>query len=323
MDSKMKKYLAFIALVAAFTFGLSTIVIAQDEETSEAVNNTEVAVAASTEGENATAAQAEDVVKQVMADVQTAEQGTKKAQSGADKLDGMQKVNYEFAQKIGITFFDQQHFTSLIIRFVLNLIVICIIARCFYYPRSHRRDYAFIFILMSMSIFLLVNLMQGDSMNLGAAMGLFAIFGIMRFRTEAVPIREMTYLFMLIAISVVNALAHADYHPKADYWDGVGIVTIVFVNIVFILMAWLFEGTKVMSQECSKIILYDNVNLITPEKRPELIADLEKRVGVKIKRIEVGMLDFLKDSAIIRIFYHDPNDVGNSIARYGKMPKEM
>ena len=238
-------------------------------------------------------------------------------------MDSIQQLNYEVAQLIGVTLFDPQHFISLIIRFVINLIVVGVIARCFYYPRSHRRDYMFIFILMAQSIFMLVNLMDGDSMNIGAAMGLFAIFGIMRFRTEAVPIREMTYLFMLIALSVVNALAHADYHPKADYWDGVGLVTILFVNVAFICMAWIFESSKVMSQECSKIIKYDNVTLITPEKRPELIADLEKRVGVKIKRLEIGLLDFLKDSALIRIFYDDPTDVGNSIARYGRMPKEI
>ena len=238
-------------------------------------------------------------------------------------MDSIQQLNYEVAQLIGVTLFDPQHFISLIIRFVINLIVVGVIARCFYYPRSHRRDYMFIFILMAQSIFMLVNLMDGDSMNIGAAMGLFAIFGIMRFRTEAVPLREMTYLFMLIALSVVNALAHADYHPKADYWDGVGLVTILFVNVAFICMAWIFESSKVMSQECSKIIKYDNVTLITPEKRPELIADLEKRVGVKIKRVEIGLLDFLKDSALIRIFYDDPTDVGNSIARYGRMPKEI
>jgi hypothetical protein len=165
--------------------------------------------------------------------------------------------------------------------------------------------------------------MDGGGMQLGAAMGLFAIFGIMRFRTEAVPIREMTYLFMLIALSVINALAHGDYHPKADYWDGVGIVTILFVNIAFIVMAWLFESTRVLGQDCSRIIKYDNVTLVTPEKRAELKADLEKRTGLKINRIEIGMLDFLKDSALIRIFYDDPEDVGNSIARYGRMPKEI
>ena len=232
-------------------------------------------------------------------------------------------INYVIGNLFGVTLFDPQQFISLILRFCINLAVVLIIARRYYYPRSMRRDYMFIFILMAMSIFLLVSLMDGGGMQLGAAMGLFAIFGIMRFRTEAVPIREMTYLFMLIALSVINALAHGDYHPKADYWDGVGIVTILFVNLAFICMAALFESTKVISQECSKIIKYDNVNLITPEKRPELVADLEKRVGVKITRIEVGMLDFLKDSALNRIFYDDPSDVSNSIARYGRMPKEM
>ena len=233
------------------------------------------------------------------------------------------QLNYQLGQQFGLTFIDPQQFISLLLRFLVNLVVVTIIARCFYFPRSHRRDYTFIFILMAMSIFLLVSLMEGEGMNIGAAMGLFAIFGIMRFRTEAVPIREMTYLFMLIALSVVNAVAHGDYHPKADYWDGVGIVTILFVNIAFIFMAWIFESSKVMNQECSRIIRYDNVTLITPDKREELKADLEKRTGLKITRIEVGMLDFLKDSTLIRIFYDDPNDVGNSIARFGRMPKEM
>lgn len=235
----------------------------------------------------------------------------------------IQQLNNTLGDLFGVTLFDPQHFISLVIRFVINLIVVVTIARKFYYPRSLRRDYMFIFILMAMSIFLLVSLMEGGGMNLGAAMGLFAIFGIMRFRTEAVPIREMTYLFMLIALSVVNALAHGEYHPKAEYWDGVGIVTIIFVNAAFVTMAWLFENSKVLEQECSKIIKYDNVTLITPAKREELKADLEKRTGLKITRIEVGMLDFLKDSALIRIFYEDPTDVGNSIARFGRVPKEM
>ena len=135
-------------------------------------------------------------------------------------MDFFNDINYELGNLIGLTLFDPQHFISLVMRFLINLVVVTVIARCFYFPHSRRRDYMFIFILMSMSIFLLVSLMEGDGMNLGAAMGLFAIFGIMRFRTEAVPIREMTYLFMLIAVSVVNALGRAEYHPKADYWDG-------------------------------------------------------------------------------------------------------
>ncbi|MBQ9170218.1 MAG: DUF4956 domain-containing protein [Bacteroidaceae bacterium] len=230
-------------------------------------------------------------------------------------------INYQLGNLIGLTLFDPQHFISLVMRFIINLLVVTIMARCFYYPRSKRRDYMFIFILMSMSIFLLVSLMEGDGMNLGAAMGLFAIFGIMRFRTEAVPIREMTYLFMLITVSVVNALCRAEYHPKADYWDGFGIVTIVFVNLALIVMAWLFESSKLVRNNCSKYIKYDNIALVTPERREELKADLEKRTGLKIQRLEVGTIDFLKDACLIRIFYDEPADRGNSIAEISKLPR--
>ena len=233
----------------------------------------------------------------------------------------IQNLNYELGNLIGLTLFDPQHFISLVMRFIINLIVVIVIARCFYFPRGHRRDYLFIFILMSMSIFLLVSLMEGDGMNLGAAMGLFAIFGIMRFRTEAVPIREMTYLFMLIAVSVVNALSRAEYHPKADYWDGFGIVTIVFVNLVFIGMAWLYESSRLVTSSCSKYIKYDNVSLIAPDKREELKADLEKRTGLKIQRLEIGLVEFLKDACLIRIYYEEPVDRGNSIEEMTKRPR--
>ena len=233
----------------------------------------------------------------------------------------IQNLNYELGNLIGLTLFDPQHFISLVMRFIINLIVVIVIARCFYFPRGHRRDYLFIFILMSMSIFLLVSLMEGDGMNLGAAMGLFAIFGIMRFRTEAVPIREMTYLFMLIAVSVVNALSRAEYHPKADYWDGFGIVTIVFVNLVFIGMAWLYESSRLVTSSCSKYIKYDNVSLIAPDKREELKADMEKRTGLKIQRLEIGLVDFLKDACLSRIYYDEPVDRGNSIEEMTKMPR--
>lgn len=236
-------------------------------------------------------------------------------------MDFIQNLNYQLGNLIGLTLFDPQHFVSLLMRFLINLVVVSIMARYFYYPRSQRRDYMFIFILMSQSIFLLVSLMEGDGMNIGAAMGLFAIFGIMRFRTEAVPIREMTYLFMLIALSVVNALARAEYHPKADYWDGFGIVTIIFVNLVFLGMAWLFESSKLVSKSCSKYIRYDNIALITPDRRDELKADLEKRTGLKIDRIEVGMVDFLKDACLIRIFYESKADRGNSMEEMVKMPR--
>ena len=182
----------------------------------------------------------------------------------------LEQLNYVFGDTIGIVLIDTKEFISLVIRFLINFIVVGTIARFFYYPKSQRRDYMFIFLIMSISIFLLVSLMGGGAMKTGAALGLFAIFGIIRYRTEAVPIREMTYLFMLVAVSVVNAMGKANYHSLSDRWDGMGLVSLLFANIVFVLLAWLFESSKIISDSCSKYIKYDNVSLVAPDKREEL-----------------------------------------------------
>lgn len=232
-----------------------------------------------------------------------------------------QTLNQQLGNTIGMTFFDAEPFISFLIRFLLNFAVVGIISRFFYYPRSHRRDYMFIFMIMAMSIFMLVTLMGENALNTGAALGLFAIFGIIRYRTEAIPIREMTYLFMLVAVSVVNALGKAEYHPKSDIWEGTSLVTILFANLMFIFLAWLFETSKLMSSNCSKYIRYDNISLIAPDKREELKADIEKRTGLKIIRLEVGTVDFLKDSALVRIYYDEPADRGSSVEEMTKMPR--
>ncbi|MBQ0049402.1 MAG: DUF4956 domain-containing protein [Bacteroidales bacterium] len=214
---------------------------------------------------------------------------------------------------LGIEMGNMDHFYSLIVRLMVNFAVVGIIARFFYYPKSKRRDYLFIFLIMAMSIFLLVSLMEGSKMKTGAALGLFAIFGIIRYRTEAIPIREMTYLFMLVSVSVVNAM-----FDKIQ-WDD--ITCCLLANLFFIFLAWIFESSKIITDSCSKYIKYDNVALIAPEKRGELKADLEKRTGLKILRIEVGTIDFLKDSAIIRIYYDEPMDQGSSIEDVTRLPR--
>ena len=236
-------------------------------------------------------------------------------------IEQIERLNQELAGAIGLTLLDVEQSIGLILRFCLNIIVVSVIARYFYFPRSKRRDYLFIFIIMSMSIFMLVSFMGADSLNTGAALGLFAIFGIIRYRTEAIPIREMTYLFMLVSISVINGLSSATYHAKAVYWDGVGILTLIFANIVFLLLAWIFEKSKLLNEHCSKYIRYDNVNLVSPAKRQELIADLEARTGLKIVSIEVGAIDYLKDSVLIRIYYDEDMDRGCSIATFTKFSK--
>ena len=214
---------------------------------------------------------------------------------------------------LGLELGNMSDFYSLLIRLFINFAIVGVIARCFYYPKSKRRDYLFIFIIMAMSIFLLVSLMEGSKMKTGAALGLFAIFGIIRYRTEAIPIREMTYLFMLVSVSVVNAMV------VKLHWEN--ILSLTLANVFFILLAWLFESSKIINDSCSKYIKYDNVNLIVPEKRPELIADLEKRTGLKILSIEVGTVDFLKDSVLIRIFYDEPMDKGSSMSNLTRLPR--
>lgn len=232
------------------------------------------------------------------------------------------ELNLFFQDNFKMHFLGMESILSTLIMLLINSLTIGIIIRYFYFPLTKRRSYVTVLISMSTCIFLLVSLMNATSnLDTGAAMGLFAIFSIMRFRTEAIPVREMTYQFMLIAVSVVNAMGGATYHSKRGIWEGLGLAGIIIINIIFIGVAWITESKFFAKELCSKYIKYDNVSLISPEKRPELIADIEKRTGLKIIRIEVGMVDFLKDSVLIRIFYKEPMDEGSSIAGMGRMPR--
>lgn len=201
---------------------------------------------------------------------------------------------------------------DLICRFSINVAVVWTIVHFFYYPKSKRRDYYFTFILVSVSIFMLIYFMEGAKLKTGAALGLFAIFGIIRYRTEAMPIREMTYLFFLISLSVINGMA-----------EHMSLLEFFIPNFIFLGISAVFESKKVLSTTASKFILYDNIELIHEEKRSELIADLEKRTGLKINRVEVGAIDFLKDSAILRIYYKPTQKSINSIDHLAKMPKQF
>lgn len=199
---------------------------------------------------------------------------------------------------------------ELLIRFLLNTAVIALIVRMFYYPKSKRRDYVFTFILIAISVFLLIFLMGGVKLKIGFALGLFAIFGIIRYRTESVPIREMTYLFLIIAVSAINGLA-----------TSISYVELLVTNILFILSIWVCEGNHWVKHVASKLVLYDNVSLITPEKEGELIEDLKKRTGLDILRVEVGAIDFSKDTVMVKIYYEPLTNEVNSVNQVGRLPK--
>lgn len=202
---------------------------------------------------------------------------------------------------------------DLLLSFSLNFIVVWIVVHFFYYPKGRRRDYYFTFLLLSVSIFMLIHLLLCDSgdMGIGAALGLFAIFGIIRYRTESVPIREMTYLFFLVALSVLNA--------KTSNWI---LLDRFIINLLFILVVGLSERWLSSNKEACKLVKYDNIDLILPEREAELKADLERRLGVKVLRVEVGAVDFLKDMAVLRVYYTDDSSSSNSVNSLFKIPND-
>ena len=202
---------------------------------------------------------------------------------------------------------------NLLIGFLINLLFVGIVVRVFYYPKCKRGEYFFTFILIAISIFLLIYLLGGVKLKTGFALGLFAIFSIIRYRTEQVSIREMTYLFIIIAMSAINGLVI----EELSYSE------MVLANLLFIASIWVCESTLIISHLSYKIINYDNVDLITPDKEQELIADLKKRTGLDIVKAEVGGIDFLKDSAIIKIYYRsNGKNAHNSVNTTFKTPKD-
>lgn len=190
-------------------------------------------------------------------------------------------------------FIDADHVKSLLLAFFINLVAILIVVRGLYYPKCKRGEFFFTYILIAISTFMLIYVLGDVKLKAGIALGLFAIFSIIRYRTEQVAIREMTYLFIIIALSAINGLTVSE----------LSIGEVIIINLLFILSIWICESKVLISHYSYKVIKYDNVNLITPDKREELIADLEKRTGLKIEKVEVGSIDFLKDAAIVKMYY--------------------
>ena len=206
-------------------------------------------------------------------------------------------------------------FSSMLVRLLINVVVVGLIIDRLYYPKSKRRDFYFTFMLISIAIFFIVFFMifvleeMKGKTSLGIGIGLFGIFSIMRYRTDSMPVREMTYLFVIIALSLVNAIS-----------EGVPMVELGITNLIFFLAVWLCEWRlKVLP---SKIIQYDKMELIVPERKNELIADLEKRLGLEIVQVEVGAIDFIRDMAMVKIRYRGKR-VDGDVAEALKLSKDQ
>ena len=222
-----------------------------------------------------------------------------------------EEFGYEIANQVsflGVPLCDTQSLIHLLMRFAFNLLVAWLIVRYCYYRKSQRKDYVLTYMLFSSAMFLLIFLMENVNLQIGLTLGLFAIFGVIRYRTETVPVREMTYLFVIIASAVINGLAL-----------NISYVELIVANALIIAIIMFLEGRMLLKHTSTKLVLYEKIALIVPERRAELIADLEQRLGLKIEKVEVGSIDFLKDAAIVKMYYKS-NTSNNSVDTTLKTP---
>jgi hypothetical protein len=196
-------------------------------------------------------------------------------------------------ETLGLNYFNND-FYALLFRMGLNLLMLFVLIRFLYYPKTRRKDYLFTYFLIGMITFFLCFGLKKLDIDTGMGLGLFAIFGILRYRTEGIEIKEMTYLFLVIGISVVNALASSK----------ITLADIFLINGILLAITYGLENLWLIRHETRKIIQYERIDLIKPENYDEMKADIELRTGLKINRIEVGKIDFLRDTAQLMIYYY-------------------
>ncbi len=184
---------------------------------------------------------------------------------------------------------------ELLFKFGLNALVLFVLIRLIYYPIHRKKDYLFTYFLFNTLIFFLCVLLNSVKLSIGFAFGLFAIFGVLRYRTEQISIKDMTYLFAVITIAVINSLAS----------KKVSIAELVFTDGMILVMTYALEHMWLTRHEAMKQILYERIELIKPGNRVQLYADLHERLGVTVSRVEIGKIDLLKDTAQLRVFYFE------------------
>ena len=195
---------------------------------------------------------------------------------------------------LGIKLVNTEDFSALVIRFFLNTFLIFLVVQYMYAKNSRRKDFYFSYLAIGVIVFFISTLLNNVKLELGFALGLFAIFGIIRYRTDAIPIKEMTYLFVIIGISLINALSSKE----------LSLAEILFTNAAIIIGLWFLENRLMLKQEQSIKLIYEKIENIHAKSEEILLADLKERTGINIKRIEIKKIDFLKDVAEIILYYN-------------------
>ena len=195
---------------------------------------------------------------------------------------------------MNITWFDPDFYT-LLLRVSINLLFLIIVIRYLYYPIAKRKDYLFTYFLIGFITFFLCFGLKKLDIDTGMGLGFFAIFGIIRYRTSTVEIKEMTYLFIVIGLSVINSLAS----------NKISIAELALINVSICLLTYLIEYVFLLRNETQKTVLFERIDLIKSFNNKELKSNLEERTGLKINRVEVGKINYLNDTADVKIYYFD------------------
>lgn len=199
-------------------------------------------------------------------------------------------------------------FWELLFKFGIDLAVVYILIRLIYYPIHRKKDFLFTYFLFNVLIFFLCGLLNSVKLSTGFAFGLFAIFSILRYRTEQISIKDMTYLLAVIAVAVVNAL----------FGKKVSLIELFFTNALILVTTYVLEHLWLTRHEAMRQIIYERIELIKPENRQKLYDDLRDRLGVKVSRVEIGRIDLLRDTVQLRVFYFDDEQGDPSFA---EMPR--
>ncbi len=198
---------------------------------------------------------------------------------------------YEEFQKIS---------AKLLFRFLIDLTAVFILVRFIYYPIYKHRELFFTYFIFNIIIFLISFLLNKVDLSMGAAFGLFAVFSMLRYKTEEIAIKDMTYLFLVIAIGLVSAVTKIK-----DTSDNIEYLFLVGINLLVLIVTYILESNFFMKKESVKTILYENIEMIREGKKEELLADLKLRTGFNVHRYSVHKIDFLKDAAQIKIYYYE------------------
>lgn len=185
-------------------------------------------------------------------------------------------------------------------RFLIDFVSVFILIRFVYYRVYKRSDLFFTFFIFNIIIFLICFLLNKVELSMGAAFGLFAVFSMLRYRTEDISIKDMSYLFLVIAIGLIAAVTKIK--DTSDFYEY---LFLGLINFLIISVAYVFETNLFFKKETVQLITYENIELIKKEHHEQLIADIKNRTGLNVHRISIGKIDFLKDSAFIKIYYYD------------------